>query len=1132
MDEKQQATYSEVIQALIDCPRGEEASVYEKYSHLVDENLLEKIAEVADLWEREGSYAPRLRQLAEILSAKMGASAQELNQRINGEFLNAIQTSKKMGFSLQETKKLLHGEEIEQVIQQIFPFPNSDLVTSLNKLTSIYQSQGRLAEAKPYYDEAFKIWRELYGDSPNNDVATTLNNLGELHASQGENTNAKDYYKQALKIWRELYGDSPNNDVATTLNNLGELYASQRENTTAKDYYEQALKTWRELYQARPNNGIATSLNNLGELYASQKRWLDAKPLYEKALAIRQELYGDSPNHDLATSYHNLGEYYAAQEQWAEAEPLYKKALEIRRKLSGDNPNKDLATSHNKLGEYYAAQNEWASAILLYKEALEIWRKLYGDNPNHDLATTLNNLAVVYRSQERLTEAEPLYNEALAIRRKLYGYNPNDDLATSLNNLAILYSLQGRATEAKPLYEEALKIRQKLYGNLPNNEPVASVSNLAELCQSQEITLGRDPSATLQLDAPTVDRIQATITQDSSGSYILKDRSTNGVFVNGQRVDDTQIVSDGATIKINPFTLTLKGDELQLIDSGDRIRLDVDRLTLRTKGKYRLQQLSFAIEPGQFVALVGGSGAGKSTLMRTLLGIESPTSGAVYINGDNLRQNFDLYRNQIGYVPQDDIIHMDLSVEEVLTYAAKLRLPPDINLRQIVNQALNDIKMTERRKALIKDLSGGQRKRVSIGVELLANPKLFFLDEPTSGLDPGLDKQMMELLRDLAHNDDRTIVLVTHATANITDCDRVVFLGSGGKLCYFGTPAEALTFFKVSDFANIYIKLQQESEVDRYVELYQNSSYFQKYIANNLRPNSNSKKAQISSSAKKANSISQWKTLTHRYFMLISRDRANLRLALLTAPVGIILMYFAVRDRDPFILGSKAEPGLPGLALQVLFVFTCASLWVGLSSSLQEIVKESAIYSRERLVNLRLRSYLGSKVAVLATLAVVQTILIAIFITIGFKSPTFNLIPWQIGIFINTFLTLTASFSLGLLVSTAVKNSTRATSALPLLLLPQIIFSGVLFKLQDVTAALSYLMLSRWAIGAYGTIVNINQLLPKNMKTSLIKDMPFPTGIAYEPTWSNLSFNWLMLIAHIIVYLTVTAWLQKKKDIL
>ena len=321
------------------------------------------------------------------------------------------------------------------------------------------------------------------------------------------------------------------------------------------------------------------------------------------------------------------------------------------------------------------------------------------------------------------------------------------------------------------------------------------------------VTIGRDPTATLQLDAPTISRTHVTINQDRGGRYILRDHSTNGVFVNNQRVKQSAIVTDGAKIVIGSFTLIVRGDEIEIFDRGNQIRLDVHNLILETRGKRRLDDLSFALEPGQFVALVGGSGAGKSTLMRTLLGIEAPSKGVVYLNGTDLRQNFNIYRTQIGYVPQDDIIHMNLSVEEFLRYAAQLRLPPDIDLKAVVEQALSDIKMTHRRKASIENLSGGQRKRVSIGVELLANPKLFFLDEPTSGLDPGLDKQMMELLRDLAHKGGRTIVLVTHATANITECDRIVFLGRDGKFCYFGSPAEAL---------DVRIQVENNSEQERW----------------------------------------------------------------------------------------------------------------------------------------------------------------------------------------------------------------------------------------------------------------------------------------------------------------------------
>ncbi|MGH1397182.1 MAG: ABC transporter ATP-binding protein/permease, partial [Trichormus sp.] len=564
------------------------------------------------------------------------------------------------------------------------------------------------------------------------------------------------------------------------------------------------------------------------------------------------------------------------------------------------------------------------------------------------------------------------------------------------------------------------------------------------------------------------------------------------------------------------------------LDQGNQIRLDACDLVIQDQDKRRLDDISVAIEPGQFVALVGGSGAGKSTLMRTLLGIEQPTQGIVYLNGENLRHNFHLYRTHIGYVPQDDIIHQELTVEEVLTYAAKLRLPPDTDVANVVAKTLQDVEMSHRRQAKVSQLSGGQRKRVSIGVELLADPKLFFLDEPTSGLDPGLDKKMMQLLRKLA-DQGRTVVLVTHATANIKLCDRVVFLGQGGRLCYFGPPDECLQFFGVrEDFADIYNQLENpENVIDQAMKFHASDDY-RFYIENHLSPgNQTPQRSLINSQGSRASFWGQFQILAQRYLQIQMRDRVNLALALLTAPIGISLMTLAIGEKEPLVLAQTPDPTLAPLALRVLFIFTCAALWVGLSSSLQEIVKEAAIYLRERLVNLGLFAYLSSKLVILSGLAIVQTLLIAAVILICFQAPESNLVSWQLGLGITTFLTLITSISLGLLVSSFVKNISQANSALPLLLLPQIIFSGVLFKMEGAAQIVSWLMLSRWSVGAYGTLVNLNNLVPDNLPAP----QPFEPTSIYENTLSNLSLNWGVLCLHTIVYLTVTFYLQKRKDI-
>lgn len=652
--------------------------------------------------------------------------------------------------------------------------------------------------------------------------------------------------------------------------------------------------------------------------------------------------------------------------------------------------------------------------------------------------------------------------------------------------------------------------------------------------KNRSVLLGRDPSATLPLEAPTVSRRHATIDSDNQGRYILHDYSTNGVFVNGQQVNTSIVLSPGATIRIGPFTLVLRGDELQILDQGNQIRLDACNLVIQDKDKRRLDDISLPIEPGQFVALVGGSGAGKSTLMRTLLGVEQTTQGVVYLNGENLRNNFNMYRTHIGYVPQDDIIHQELTVSEVLTYAAKLRLPPDIDVNQVVEKTLQDVEMSHRRDARVSQLSGGQRKRVSIGVELLADPKLFFLDEPTSGLDPGLDKKMMELLRKLA-NQGRTIILVTHATTNIKLCDRVVFLGRGGRLCYFGPPDDCLQFFGVKDdFADIYNQLEKpENVIDKATEFRQSNDY-RRYIDNHLIAGTQLRESKVVNNHSHGISFGkQLQILTQRYLQIQKRDRVNLALALLTAPLSISLMTIAIGKKNPLVLGEQPDPTLAPLALRVLFVFTCAALWVGLSSSLQEIVKESAIYLRERLVNLGLFAYLSSKVAILSVLAGLQTLLITVVILLFFKSPQPELISWQWGLSITTFLTLLTSISLGLFVSAFVKNTSQANSALPLLLLPQIIFSGVLFKMQGIATQVSWLMLSRWSVGAYGALVNLNKLVPEPIKlpdgSTVVQ--PFEPTPIYEATWFNLSLNWSILCLHAFIYLTMTFYLQKRKDI-
>jgi ABC-type multidrug transport system ATPase subunit/pSer/pThr/pTyr-binding forkhead associated (FHA) protein len=678
------------------------------------------------------------------------------------------------------------------------------------------------------------------------------------------------------------------------------------------------------------------------------------------------------------------------------------------------------------------------------------------------------------------------------------------------------------------------------------------------------IELGRETTpnryASLQLPSPIVSRIHAKISQSSQGDYLIEDCSTNGTFVNGQKINQPVKLKDRDIIKIGPFTLifNLQNLELEVFDSGQQIRLDADGLLIQYKDKKgkvitRLNKIFLPIEPGQLVALVGGSGTGKSTLLKTLLGIEHLDQGQVLLNNNDLRKNFNLYRSQIGYVSQDDIIHSNLKVEEVLQYACRLRLPPETDVNKQINRVLTQVKLTFVKNNLVSELSGGQRKRVSIAVELLADPHLFFLDEPTSGLDPGLDKEIMNLLKDLA-DQGRTIILVTHATANIEVCDRIAFLGRGGNLCYFGVPKEAMDFFKMPSqdikyFPDIYLKLEQginDEEVTKNVSYWadkfsQESPFHQSYMqslkqrqaGNKVNPNSGNYINIINKISQEIQVfLSQLYWLSRRYLQLTLREVIGLTLAIATAPISIILITLTLRDKDPLMQLDPPEMSQAPLALRVLFIFTCAALWVGLSSSVQEIVKESSIYARERLVNLGLFSYLSSKILVRSGLAIIQTLLMVLVILIGFEPPESQLISWPIGLGITSFLTIISSLSFGLMISSFVKNETQANNTLPLILLPQIIFSGVLFKLEGIAGKFSWLMISRWSVGAYGILVDVNSMVPEAIKTPLgdTIERPFEPTSIYEPTWSNLTLNWLILVLHSLIYLLIALWFLKRKD--
>lgn len=427
----------------------------------------------------------------------------------------------------------------------------------------------------------------------------------------------------------------------------------------------------------------------------------------------------------------------------------------------------------------------------------------------------------------------------------------------------------------------------------------------------KELTLGRRPNNAVALPHPQVSGYHALLTREGGTYRITDQHSSNHVYVNNQRTSD-QVLKLGDQIRIGPYRLIYEGTKLTQYDESSFIRIEAHNLKkFGNNNVTLLDNISLCIPPRKFVAIVGGSGAGKSTLMDALNGLRPAHEGQVLYNEQDYYRNIPAFSTQLGYVPQDDIVHKDLTVERALYYAAKMRLPSDFTdnqIKQRINEVLEDVEMTPRRTLLVRKLSGGQRKRVSIALELLANPSVFFLDEPTSGLDPGLDRRMMLLLRKLA-DAGHTIVLVTHATNNIKTCDYVCFLCAGGRLAYFGPPDRANTYFGKDDFAEIYTGLEPTEENKRIPEeaevRFKNSEEYRKYVVEPMTESQHKQNGAKGKAAtvtkkwvKRGNPLMQFMLLFQRNLELLKNDKANLIVLLLQAPVIVLflmlLVYFEV----------------------------------------------------------------------------------------------------------------------------------------------------------------------------------------------------------------------------------------------
>ena len=570
---------------------------------------------------------------------------------------------------------------------------------------------------------------------------------------------------------------------------------------------------------------------------------------------------------------------------------------------------------------------------------------------------------------------------------------------------------------------------------------------------------------------------------ESVDLYFLKYSGEEDLFLNGFGVRNRRIYlfAKGSTVKLPKGKPIYYSDVISRFMEGEdsqKISYDVEHLEFKfPNGNTGLRDISFSESQGKLLGIMGASGAGKTTLLNVLSGIEKPSNGTVHINGVNLHTDKDKLEGVIGLIPQDDLLIEELTVFENLYYNAKLcfKDKSEEEITAIVDKTLISLGLYERKglkvgSPLNKTISGGQRKRLNIALELIREPSILFVDEPTSGLSSRDSENVMDLLRELSLKGKLVFVVIHQPSSEIYKMfDKMVILDTGGYMIYYGNPVEAIMYFKridaqvnseegectkcgnvnpellfniiearvVDEFGN-YVNKRKVNPTE-WEDHYNKSVSFEKVETVNEKP-------------PKSLDIPRWFKQVVIYTIRDFRSKISntqyISLNFLEAPVLAIILSFIIRyiaDPNSSVYIFRENENIP----PYVFMSIIVALFLGLTVSAEEIFRDRKILNREKFLNLSRSSYLTSKIFILFVLSAIQTVT---FVILG------NYILGIHGMFFEYWIALftVSAFAnmLGLNISATFNSAVTIYILIPLLIIPQMILGGAMFSFDKLNRAI------------------------------------------------------------------------------